>query len=114
MSEKQGKSSSSFRYYLLGFALLLYIVVSVFQSGSAISALRYTGTVALQVLPIFGLVLLFMVVIDYYLTPERISDWIGHSSGIKGWVIVITGGILSHGPTFVWYSLLQELKDKGM
>ncbi|MFP4633637.1 MAG: hypothetical protein ACLFM9_01490 [Candidatus Aenigmatarchaeota archaeon] len=115
MKEKgKKKSMGNFGFYLLGFVAILYAVVYVLQPGNALTALSFTGNIALQVIPIFAVVILFMVLVDYYLTPEKISGWIGHSSGAKGWLIAITTGTLSHGPIFVWYSLLEELKEKGM
>ena len=38
----------------------------------------------------------------------------GGESGIKGWVLAISMGILSHGPIYVWYPLLKDLRDHGM
>jgi len=51
---------------------------------------------------------------NYYLSPKTISKYVGKTSGIKGWMISITAGILSHGPIYVWFPLLKDLKKHGM
>ncbi len=38
----------------------------------------------------------------------------GKESGIKGWVFAIFTGILSHGPVYVWFPLLKDLRKQGM
>jgi len=35
-------------------------------------------------------------------------------SGIKGWAIAAISGIISHGPPFVWYLMIQDLREEGM
>jgi uncharacterized membrane protein YraQ (UPF0718 family) len=46
--------------------------------------------------------------------PKTVSKYVGKRSGIKGWFLAISTGILSHGPIYVWYPLLKDLRDKGM
>jgi uncharacterized membrane protein YraQ (UPF0718 family) len=43
-----------------------------------------------------------------------VSKYVGRGSGIKGWLLAIVTGLLSHGPIYVWYPLLKELKEQGM
>ena len=31
-----------------------------------------------------------------------------------GWLTAIVGGVLSTGPVYPWYALLQDLREKGM
>jgi len=38
----------------------------------------------------------------------------GKESGTKGWVLAIITGILSHGPVYIWYPLLKDLREQGM
>ena len=46
--------------------------------------------------------------------PKTVSKYVGKGSGIKGWFLAISTGILSHGPIYVWYPLLKDLRDRGM
>jgi len=54
------------------------------------------------------------VLIDYFLHPKTVAKYAGKESGIKGWFFAISAGIISHGPIYVWYPLLKELRDQGM
>ena len=40
--------------------------------------------------------------------------YLGKESGVKGWLLAITMGIVSHGPIYTWYPLLKELRNHGM
>ncbi|MEA2074619.1 MAG: hypothetical protein U9O85_02630 [Euryarchaeota archaeon] len=42
------------------------------------------------------------------------AKYAGEGSGIKGWFLAISAGIISHGPIYIWYPLLKELRDRGM
>ncbi len=33
---------------------------------------------------------------------------------MRGWAIAIGTGILSHGPIYVWFPFLRDLRDQGM
>ncbi|KAF5428632.1 putative membrane protein YraQ, UPF0718 family [Candidatus Methanophagaceae archaeon] len=55
-----------------------------------------------------------MALLDYFLHPKTVSKYVGRGSGIKGWFLAIFTGILSHGPIYVWYPLLKDLRDRGM
>jgi uncharacterized membrane protein YraQ (UPF0718 family) len=54
-----------------------------------------------------------MVIANYFITPKFITKHFGEP-GIKKWIFIIIGGILSTGPIFMWYPLLAELKEKGI
>ncbi len=43
-----------------------------------------------------------------------ISKYVGKGTGIKGWLLAIFTGTLSHGPIYVWYPLLSDLRNQGM
>ena len=75
---------------------------------------KASGALFIQILPILLLVILFMGIMNYFLTAKSASKYVGKGSGIKGWLLAISTGILSHGPIYVWYPLLKELRNKGM
>ncbi|WP_231288465.1 hypothetical protein [Methanococcus maripaludis] len=54
-----------------------------------------------------------MALSDYFITPKVVTKYLVEN-GIKKWIFVIIGGILSSGPIYMWYPLLADLKDKGM
>jgi uncharacterized membrane protein YraQ (UPF0718 family) len=55
-----------------------------------------------------------MGIMNYFVNPKAVSKYVGKGSGIKGWFLAISTGILSHGPIYVWYPLLKELRSQGM
>lgn len=67
-----------------------------------------------KIIPIFVLVFILMFLSRLFFDSKKIVKLIGRNAGIKGWFISIIGGILSTGPIYMWYPLLNEFKEKGM
>ena len=40
--------------------------------------------------------------------------YLGRESGVKGWLWVLIAGVISHGPMYIWYPLLEDLRSQGM
>ncbi|MFB6075875.1 MAG: permease [Candidatus Aenigmatarchaeota archaeon] len=108
------KSKNNTGIWLLCITIILYIIAFILNPSRTVASLNFTKGITLQIAPIFFIIIIFMVVIDYFITPQKISGWVGKKSGIKGYIISISTGILSHGPIFIWYSLLKSLKERGM
>ncbi len=68
----------------------------------------------LDILPTFALVLAFIFVFDLILTPDKIIKLLGRGSGAKGWFFTIILGVMSSGPIYMWYPLVEELQREGM
>ena len=100
--------------YLFLTVIFLYAVVFLVNSQSALSALQKSSTVLTKILPIFVVVILFTALINYFLQPKRIARHLGHESGIRGWLWALAAGVISHGPMYAWYPLLEDLRDHGM
>lgn len=101
-------------YFFLGGVLLVYLLLIVLDSQNAYSALLASFKIMLNILPVLLLVVFFTAIIKFYLTPKDISRYVGRDSGIRGWIFATIGGILSHGPAYVWYTMLGELREQGM
>lgn len=54
-----------------------------------------------------------MTITHYFITPEFITKHFAES-GIKKWIFIIIGGILSTGPIYMWYPLLADFRKKGV
>jgi len=113
-TEKTTKKSNNSSWYFLGAVGLIYFVVYVVNPAQAFSALAFLYTLVLKLIPVFAFVYIFMVVVDLVLTPARIVKYIGEEAGIKKWIFIIIGGILSTGPIYMWYPLLADLQKKGV
>ena len=108
------KKELSYGLYFLGIVLLLYLVLYLHEPTSIQKALRASGEVLITVAPILVIIIGFMVLFNYLVTPKTISKYVGQGSGVKGWLLAIATGILSHGPIYIWYPLLHELREEGM
>jgi uncharacterized membrane protein YraQ (UPF0718 family) len=94
--------------------ILIYSATALVDISLARQSLRFFVEVFIQIVPILTLVFFLMVLVNLILTPERIRNYLGKTSGLKGWVLAMTGGIFSTGPIYTWYILLGELKQQGM
>ena len=101
-------------YYFLGIVCLSYLFGCLFNPSAILRALTTSGMLCLRLLPAFCAVLLFMGIVNYLTTPRVISKYLGKRSGIKGWFLAAATGILSHGPIYIWFPFLKELKAQGM
>jgi len=115
MKEKKiNKDKKYYGKYFLTSVIFLYFVLLIFKSEKTIKALKVSGNLLLHIFPVFFMVIFFMGMINYFLKPNTVSKYAGKGSGIKGWIFAIITGIISHGPIYVWYPLLKDLRDKGM
>jgi len=113
----QKKDRNKNLYYGFSFlviVIILYLVLSFFNSEKIYRSLQASLDIIIQILPILGLVIFLIGIVNYFLKPKMVSKYLGGESGVKGWFIAIFMGILSHGPIYVWYPLLKDLRDQGM
>jgi uncharacterized membrane protein YraQ (UPF0718 family) len=101
-------------FYFLGGVILLYAILLVFDHKRASQAVLSSLEIMVNIAPVLLLVILFTALIKYFLSPKAIGKYVGRDSGLKGWFLAIAAGILSHGPVYVWYTMLQELREQGM
>ena len=111
---KQEKSFAFRGKYLLLTVVLLYGALFVINSNSAVLALQKSTNLLLKIVPIFTLVIFLTALLNYYLQPEKIAKHLGQGSGLKGWLWALASGVISHGPMYAWYSLLEDLRTHGM
>ncbi len=116
-SEGEGrKGNGTFRYgiYFLVFIMVLYAILFFFDSNKIYKSLRISLDILIQILPVLVMVILLMWISSYLLKPKTVLKYLGKESGIKGWLLAVSFGIVSHGSIYVWYPLLKELREKGM
>lgn len=81
---------------------------------NSIVALTKSYNLILKLLPIFVVIITLTTVINYFLKPKTILKHFGEDSGIKGWIYATFSGIISHGPLYAWYPLINDLRDSGL
>lgn len=100
-------------HFLAGVAAL-YVVLAPFLWWDIVEALRTSLHIIVRVLPALLVVFLLMWLVNAFVTPKRLTKHLGRSAGVKGWLIAIVGGIISAGPLYLWYPLLNDLQRHGV
>lgn len=114
---KRGKEKKRFSFqglYFLGSVVFLYILLFLFYPVTMQSSLKASAVIFIQIFPALVMIILFMGLMNYFVRPEAISKHVGEGSGVRGWLLALSTGILSHGPIYAWYPLLRDLRDQGM
>ena len=94
--------------------LVLYIILLLSDTTSTLSALQKAGSILLSLLPLFLLIITLTALINYFLKPKQIIKHFGKDSGAKGIFYALIGGIISHGPMYAWYGMLQDMRSHGL
>ncbi len=94
--------------------LVLYIILLLSDTNHALPALQKSGSILLSLIPLFLLIITLTALINYFLKPKQIIKNFGKDSGTKGILYALIGGIISHGPMYAWYGMMQELRSHGL
>lgn len=100
--------------YLLLVVSFFYGLLFFVNSASALSALQQSSAVLLKILPIIAVVILFTALLNYFLQARQVANHLGRESGAKAWLWALAAGVISHGPMYAWYPLLEDLRRHGM
>ncbi|MDH3360045.1 MAG: hypothetical protein OEL55_04165 [Desulfobulbaceae bacterium] len=117
INEQQGQGKGWSRvsgpYRFLIIMLVVYAVIGFLNPELAMSALRGFREMLLRVVPILGVVFVFLLCINM-VGPERIKKRLGKDSGWKGWMFAAVAGIFIAGPPYMLYPMLGELRKQGV
>jgi uncharacterized membrane protein YraQ (UPF0718 family) len=94
--------------------LIAYGLTGLLQPETAARAVAHFRQVMSQVLPVLGIVFVLLFIANLLLQPRWIKRYLGREAGLKGWLTAVASGIISVGPVYAWYTLLGELRAKGM
>ncbi len=98
----------------LGFVVALFILVSIFDFENISKIMDKVSIMLYKLVPIFALVITLTALINYFLKPKKIMKYFGKSSGVKGIFYTLVGGIISHGPMYAWYPMLDDMRKHGL
>ena len=93
---------------------VIYALLLVIDTHNSLFALQKSGMIFLKLIPIFILIIGLTVLINYLLKPKQIMKYFGKDSGVKGLFYALFGGILSHGPMYAWYGMLEDMRSHGL
>lgn len=108
-----GQKNSKTGWYFLLIVIALYIIIGLLKPESILPSLKFFWQIIKKIFWVFILVFILFVSANYLIKPKQIVTYLGKESGIKGWLMAVTGGILSTGPPYMWYPLLKELRKHG-
>lgn len=100
-------------WIMLGITTLLYLIAAFYSGEKALTALEKSLGILQQIVPIILVVFFLMGLLNTFINPKKIAANLGRSSRLRGWSIALAGGILSHGPGYIWYPLLADLRSHG-
>lgn len=93
--------------------IFLYCFLALFNAKNVIEASISNLSLIYSLLPIFGLIILITALLHYYVKPKQIVKHIGKESGVKGIFYALISGVLSHGPLYMWYGVLNDMRKAG-
>jgi len=102
---------------LIAFPLVMVVVYGVLalaRPDHAMTALRASGRVLLQIAPALVVAFGVMVLLNLLVTPAHIRRFLGKGTKAKGALLSSVAGILSMGSIYAWYPLLKDLREKGV
>jgi len=101
-------------WYFLGIVVILYIFIGIGKPDIFAPCFDFFIEIIKSIWWVFILVFILLSFVNYFIVPKHVAKYLGHKSGIKGWSAAIIGGIISTGPIYMWYPLLNELQKQGM
>ena len=100
--------------YFLFSIVFLYLFLFLFEPEGVQKSLKASGHMIVHIFPALIVIILLMALMDYFVNLKTVSKYVGKGSGIRGWFLAVFTGIFSHGPIYVWYPLLRNLRNQGM
>ncbi len=108
---KSEKSNASWYFLLL--VVLAYVVLFFISIDAFFQASNSFLNILKTILPVFFVAFVLMTLMNYFITREMIAKHLGNKSW-KGWFFAIVSGIISMGPIYMWYPLLDDAREKGV
>ena len=101
-------------WLFLALCLLVFFVTLGVDYNYGVLSFKMFLQIAWNVLPVIIIVFILIFFFNIFLDHKKIVKFLGSRSGVKGWAFAIIAGILSSGPIYMWYPLLEDLRKKGM
>jgi uncharacterized membrane protein YraQ (UPF0718 family) len=100
-------------WYFLLIVIAVYIIAGIIKPDAILPSLKFLLGIFKNIWWVFLLVFALLAVLNYYVMPKHVYKYLSKSSGAKGWFMAVAGGIISTGPIYMWYPLLNELQKHG-
>jgi hypothetical protein len=114
MEKSPNKKNKNGKWIFLGVSVIIYLSIFFVDSSKMQIILNNYIKLLLQILPVFSLVYLIMLATNYFVNNKDLKKHMAEGSKLKVWTISIIAGIISVGPIYIWYPLMQDLQKKGV
>ena len=115
---KPGKSQRpAFQWKGVKFLALVvaaFVILFTVNSEKGMVALMKSLSIIEILVPIFAVVIFLMAVIGYFTQGKSKLENLARQRGVKGWFWALFIGLLSHGPMYAWYPMLDTLRKQGL
>lgn len=98
----------------LSLVAISYVSLVVTHDEQAWQSLQRAGQILAQILPIIALVVVINALINWWLPPKKMVHLFKKHGARRGWGIAMIAGIMSHGPMYLWYPMLSDLRRGGV
>jgi len=98
---------------LLTLTLLFYGAAALLAPDKTLTAIGESLSILMKILPVLLVVFFLTALLNTYIRPKSIAKHLGGGARLRGWAIALLGGVLSHGPGYVWYPMLADLRSQG-
>ena len=110
---RRSEQSHTGLYFLL-IVIAIYAIIAIFNPASLSQVFKFLISILKKVIPILILVFVLMVFVNWLISPQKLVKYLGKNAGIKGWLIAIITGMLSTGPIYAWYPMLNDMQKQGV
>lgn len=98
----------------LALVCIAYLVLFMTNSQQAQQSLVRALGVIRQILPIISVIVLINALINWWLPAKKMAQLFKKQDVKKTWGLAAIAGILSHGPMYLWYPMLADLRKSGV
>lgn len=81
--------------------------------GELLDALAGAGTLLVSIAPVIGAALLLGGYVDALLPHDRVAQWLGPESGLRGYGLAALGGVVTPAGPFAVFPILLGLRRAG-
>lgn len=101
-------------WYFLIIAMVIAAIAFALRPEAMLPTFKFFWEIIKKIIPVFILIFVLTVIINYFVSPQTITRKLGKESGWTAWPIAVITGIISTGPIYLWYPLLNEMQKHGV
>lgn len=112
--DAQSKANRKNLQWLFPISMIaVYMAIFFVAPEGTVHALMASGNILKQMALPLLFAFVMMIVLNLFITPAHVSQFLGSRAGIKGVLLSSIAGTLSMGPVYAWLPFLVAIRDKG-